>query len=409
MRILQINAVGDGGSTGRTCRELNDILIEQGHQGLVLYGNGSSDYKYAQKISGEYGVKLHGALSRILGKNAAYSPFATRKALRVIREYQPDVVHLRNLHGNYINIKPLLKYLSRMDIPTVVTLHDCWIYTGKCTHYTEKGCYKWQTGCFACPKLKADIPSFFFDRTPQMWKEKVELFQAIPRLAVTGVSDWITEEGRKAPCFANAKIIKRIYNWIDLDVFYPRQSDFREEYGIATDKFVILCIGAGWSKRSCKTEDLIKLAQKIGDDCQIVMAGNIPFAEDLPKNIKCIGYIHSTEELARLYSAVDVYVHLSREDTFGKVIAEAMACGTPAVVYNATACPELAADGCGYAVPVGDIDAMAEAIGHIKKAEKAVLARRCTETVRRRFDKEILVQDTIKLYEEICGATEKTR
>ena len=325
MKVLQINAVCGGGSTGRTCRELNDALIMQGHQGLILYGNGSSDCQYAKKVAGKCGVKLHGLLSRLLGKNAAYSPFATRKALHVIREFQPDVVHLHNLHGNYINLKPLLKCLAKQDIPTVITLHDCWFFTGKCTHYTEQGCYKWQTGCHNCPKLKSDIPSFFFDRTKQMLKEKEELFRAIPRLAVIGVSDWITEEGRKSPCFANARIIKRVYNWIDLNVFYPRESDFRERYGISKDKFIILCIGAGWSRNSCKTKDLMELAGKIEEDCQIILAGTVPFAEELPENIKCIGYIHSTEELAKLYSAADVYVHLSREDTFGKVIAEAMA------------------------------------------------------------------------------------
>lgn len=409
MRVLQINAVCGGGSTGRTCRELNDALVELGHDGLILYGNGSSDYEYARKLSSSCGVKLHGALSRLLGKNAAYSPFATGKALRIIREYKPDVVHLGNLHGNYINLRPLLNYLAKQDIPTVVTLHDCWVFTGKCTHYTEAGCNRWQTGCHDCPKLKGDIPSLFFDRTPQMWKEKGKLFRAIPRLAVTGVSDWITEEGRKAPCFANAKIIRRIYNWIDLSVFYPRESDFRQQHGIPEDSFVILCVSAGWFKDSCKTKDLIELAQKVGKAVQIVVAGSVSFAEELPENIKCIGYIHSTQELAELYSAADVYVHLSREDTFGKVIAEALSCGTPAVVYQATACPELVADGCGYVVETGDVDALAAAIGKIREDRKMTYSRACTEAVHRRFNKDTLVQDTIRLYEELCAATEKTK
>ena len=409
MKVLQINAVCGGGSTGRTCRELNDALVELGHDGLILYGNGSSDYEYARKLSSSCGVKLHGVLSRLLGKNAAYSPFATGKALRIIREYKPDVVHLGNLHGNYINLRPLLNYLAKQDIPTVVTLHDCWAFTGKCTHYTEASCNRWQTGCHDCPKLKGDIPSLFFDRTPQMWKEKVELFRAIPRLAVIGVSDWITEEGRKAPCFANAKIIRRIYNWIDLSVFYPRESKFRQQHGIPEDSFVILCVSAGWSKNSWRTKNLIELSRKIGKGVQIVVAGSVSFAEELPENIKCIGYIHSTQELAELYSAADVYVHLSREDTFGKVIAEAMACGTPAVVYQATACPEIVADGCGYAVKTGDVDALAAAVEKVRENGKAAYSRVCTETVHQRFNMDTLVQDTIRLYEELRVATEKTK
>lgn len=409
MKVLQINAVCGGGSTGRTCRELNDALVELGHDGLILYGNGSSDYEYARKLSSSCGVKLHGVLSRLLGKNAAYSPFATEKAISIIKEYRPDVVHLRNLHGNYISIAPLLRYLAKEDIPTVVTLHDCWVFTGKCTHYTEVGCNRWQTGCHDCPKLKGDIPSLFFDRTPQMWKEKGELFRAIPRLAVTGVSDWITEEGRKAPCFANAKIIQRIYNWIDLSVFYPRESKFRQQHGIPEDSFVILCVSAGWSKNSWRTKNLIELSRKIGKGIQIVVAGSVSFAEELPENIKCIGYIHSTQELAELYSAADVYVHLSREDTFGKVIAEAMACGTPAVVYQATACPEIVADGCGYAVKTGDMDALATAVEKVRENGKAAYSRVCTQTVHQRFNKDTLIQDTIRLYEELRVATEKTK
>ena len=167
---MQINAVCDTGSTGRICRELNDAVLQAEHKGIVLYGNGSSVYDCAQKISNQYCVKLHSLLSRLLGKNAAYSPVSTKRIINILKAYEPDIVHLHNLHGNYVNLNPLLQYLAKEDIPTVVTLHDCWFYTGKCTHYTTMGCNKWQTGCHDCPKLKGDIPSWFFDRMPHgLW------------------------------------------------------------------------------------------------------------------------------------------------------------------------------------------------------------------------------------------------
>lgn len=409
MTVIQINAVCDSGSTGRICKELNEELLHAGHQGLILYGNGSSQYPYGRKIEGKAGVKVHGVLSRLFGKNAAYSPVATRKSLKIIKAYKPDVVHLHNLHGNYINLKPLLKYFAKNDIPTVITLHDCWIFTGKCTHYTQTGCNRWQTGCYDCPRLKKDIPSLFIDRTAEMWKEKNNLLREIPRLAVIGVSDWITEEGRKSPFFANAKEIKRIYNWIDLETFYPRQEKVNAKYGIQDGKHAVLCVGAGWYPQADKTKDLIKLAEKFDESYQILLVGSVPDQGIFPENVNCVGYIQSTDELAKLYSAVDVYVHLSREDTFGKVIAEAMACGTPAVVYNATACPELVADGCGCAVTTADTDAVVDAVREIIQQGKAAYSTRCVENVRRRFAKDLLVQETLELYKMLCRHDEEEK
>ena len=404
MKVVQINAVCGTGSTGRICRELNDMLFAHGHEGMILYGNGKTDYLLSHKVSGNLGVKVHGLLSRILGKNAAYSPLATKEILNVLEKYKPDVVHLHNLHGNYVNLKPLLQYLAHNDVPTVLTLHDCWFFTGKCTHYTAEGCDRWKTGCHDCPKLRADIPSWFFDRTAEMWEEKKRLFGAIPRLAVIGVSDWITGEAKQS-FLADAKIVKRIYNWIDLDVFYPRGDAGREKFGISKDKFTVLCIGAGWTKNSPKAKDLIALANKLDSDCEIILAGTVNFANSLPKNIKHVGYISSTDDLAKLYSACDVYIHLSREDTFGKVIAEALSCGTPAIVYNATACPEIVGEGCGYAVEAGNVDAILEKINEMKMHGKQHYSAACLSFTKANFAKNKLIDDTIDLYKSLieCG------
>lgn len=397
MKVVQINAVCGVGSTGRICEELNNMLLQSGHEGVILYGNGSSDYAHSKRVASGIGVKVHGLLSRMLGKNASYSPFATKKILAFLKDYQPDVVHLHNLHGNFVNLKPLLRYLAERDIPTVLTLHDCWFFTGKCTHYTAEGCYKWQTGCHNCPKLKADIPSWFFDRTPQMWEEKKRLFGAIPRLAVVGVSDWITKEAERS-FLSKAKILKRIYNWIDLDVFYPRKNQ-------SGGKFSILCIGSRWYRESLKTQDLLALAAQLGENEQIILAGKVDFADELPQNIVSVGYISSAEELAQLYSACDVYVHLSREDTFGKVIAEALACGTPAIVYDATACPEVLGEECGYTVTPGDMEGILERIQQIKESGKAAFCTACAQYVRKHFEKEQLVEQTLRLYQSLaeCG------
>lgn len=401
MKVVQINAVCDTGSTGRLCRELNDTLVQHGHEGIVLYGNGKTAYGFSRKVSLNPGTKIHGLLARILGKNAAYSPFATRKILNILRLYKPDVVHLHNLHGNYVSVKPLLRYLAKVDIPTVVTLHDCWFFTGKCTHYTVVGCDRWRIGCHHCPQLHGDIPSWFFDRTSEMWKEKKALFDAIPRLAVIGVSDWISNEARKS-FLKDAMIIQRIYNWIDLSVFYPRGKKNGKQFGISKDKFSVLCISAWWSENSYKTKDLLKLAKRLPESYEIILAGMVPFAERLPSNIKPVGYLSSADDLAKLYSACDVYVHLSREDTFGKVIAEALACGIPAVVYDSTACPEVLGEGCGYVVAPGDVGAIFEAIERIRKASLNDYREVCVKYAESVFSKDKLLKDTLTLYTKLC-------
>ena len=398
MKILQINAVCDRGSTGRICRELNDVLVALGHEGIVLYGNGHSDYELAYKVSGNIGVKMHGFLSRLLGRNAAYSPFATKRLLGFLRSWQPDIVHLHNLHGNYVNLKPLLRYLAKERIPTVLTLHDCWFFTGKCSHYTTTGCRRWQTGCHHCPQLKEDIPSWFFDRTAEMWAEKKSLFGAIPELAVIGVSDWITGEAGKS-FLKETAILQRIYNWIDCSVFYPRGK--AAAFGISEEKYSILCVSARWHRGSCKTRDLLEMARILPENYEIILAGAVPWADRLPGNIRPVGYISSAEELAKLYSACDVYVHLSREETFGKVIGEALACGTPAVVYNTTACPEILGEGCGSAVAAGDPEALLKAVESILRQPREDVEKRCTEHVRMLFDRERLINDTVSLYDRL--------
>lgn len=394
MKVVQINAIYGGGSTGRTAKELSQSLTQNGIENLVI---STSDLRCDNhvRVGCKVEDKLHALLARVLGYDSHYSYFSTKKIIKTIKNYSPDVVHLRNLHANYVNLPKLLKYLSKNDIATVITLHDCWFFTGKCTHYTAQKCTKWQTECQNCSQLKKDIPSLFFDRTKKQYKEKKEGFLSIPRLGVVGVSDWITNEAKKS-FLKDAKILKRIYNWIDLDVFYPRDIENKN------DKFTVLCIGAGWNESSSKLKDLIKLAKILPSDMEILLAGSVSDAVKLPSNVKKVGYISSTDELAKLYSKADVYVHLSKEDTFGKVIAEAMACGTPAIVYNSTACPELIGEGCGYVVEPSDLDKVVEKLKEIKTNGKNFYSKNCEKFVKSNFEKEKLINETIKLYENIC-------
>lgn len=393
MKVVQINAVYGGGSTGRTTKELSETLTQDGIENLIISTSDSSCENHV-KVGSGFENKLHALFARIFGYDSHYSCLSTKKIIKTLAKYQPDVVHLRNLHANYVNLKKLLKYLAKNDIATVITLHDCWFFTGKCTHYTAEGCYKWQTGCNNCSKLKSDIPSLYFDRTNKLYNEKKNGFLSIPRLAVVGVSDWITNEAKKS-FLKDAKIVKRIYNWIDLDVFYPRAV---EKVG---DKFTILCIGAGWREKSSKLKDLIKLACLLPKDMEIWLAGSVSEGLELPSNVKKLGYISSTDELAKLYSKVDVYVHLSKEDTFGKVIAEALACGTPSIVYNSTACPEVIGNGCGYVLESGHVENIVDKLNEIKNNKKESYSKNCVEFTKQNFEKKKLINENIEVYNEL--------
>ena len=406
MKVLQINAVYGMSSTGRTVAEIDEALKKHGIESIVATTQTTVTRDDIYIVGTKIERKLHALFSRITGKQAYFSFFATKRLLKWIKKEKPDVIHLRNLHANYIHLGLLLKYIKKHNIATVITLHDCWIFTGKCTHYTEQGCYKWKEGCHHCPQLKKDNNSWLFDRTKKLWNDKKKWLGAIPNLAVMGVSDWITNEASES-FLQNATILKRIYNWIDLDVFYPRKESVLEKYNLPKNKFLILCIGAGWTADSLKYKDLLDLSSRITEDEKIVLAGALPEGIEVPQNIIPIGYINGTDELAKLYSSVDVYVHLSREDTFGKVIAEALACGTPAIVYNATACPELIGNHCGYVVDKGDLNGVMDSIEQIKRNGKDYYSPFCVSYAKSNFEKKALIEEMEGIYCQLLEGNKK--
>lgn len=400
MKVLQINAVSGSGSTGRICTDIAEALKNDGHEVRIVYGNGNSTYPQSIRVGSDISVKINAAYARISGLNAHAAFKGTTQVFDIIESFSPDIVHLHNLHANYVNIKRLLNYLGKNNIATVITLHDCWPFTGKCTHYSSADCRKWESGCCKCPKLKDDIPSLFFDRTHRMWKEKELGFEGIPNLAIIGVSDWITNEAKRS-FLRKAKIIKRIYNWIDLDIFAPESPNGRLAKTNNNDKFTIFCASAGWKNGSDRLKDLLGLAEIIDSSMQIVVAGKVDEAVTLPQNVIAVGYISNPTELAEYYRNADVYVHFSREDTFGKVIAEALACGTPSIVYNSTACPEVVGENCGYVVECGDIYAIADKCEEINKNGKEAYSIHCSSTASARFDKTTLINETMKTYKKL--------
>lgn len=408
MKVLQINAVYNQLSTGRTTTELHKVLLENGIDSYCAYAQSNvEDGENLYRIGSAFDRKLHALLSRISGKQAYFSKGATKKLIKYMDGIKPDIVHLRNFHSNYINMPMILDWLGRNDIATVVTLHDFFFLTGKCVHFNEAGCTKWQTKCENCPNLQNGNPTWFFDRTAEMFGDRYELFSRIKKLAFVGVSDWATDEAKKSPIAQNATEVKRIYNWIDLSKFKPLDVEKTKKRHGNENEFVILGVAAVWDERK-GIRDFIRLAKSLQNynDIKVVLIGPVPRViledgEDGREYVIPVGTTDSVDELVGWYNAADVFVTLSTEETFGKVSAEALSCGTPVVCYNVTANPELVGDGCGYVVKKGDLDGVKEAILKIREDTKARYSQSCVDFSHKHFDKDECVKQYIRLYREL--------
>lgn len=409
MKILQINAVYKQLSTGSNVYEMNQAMRKKGHQCIAAYSVGKIEVPEEEYlIGGPVGQKTHALLSRITGLQGYFSSHSTRKLLRYMDREQPDVVVLNNLHANYIHLPMLLKYLAKKDIATVAVLHDCWFYTGKCCYYTAVGCEKWKTGCKECPAKKKFNKSWFFDRTPKMFRDREKLFRAIPRLGVVAVSDWLLEQAKQSPVFANAVRIERIHNWISAQQFAPTDSSaLREKLGLQ-DKKILLAVAAAWEPRK-GVDVLCWIAEHLNPEEKLIMIGSLDKNYSLPSNVIHLPRTDSRETLVQYYSMADVFVQPSMEETFGKVTAEAISCGTPVVCFNSTANPELVGTQCGAVVPLGEWEEMLRQIRVVLDNGKACYAPSCRKFALDRFDTDQIFTQYYQMFLDVQNGQKKQK
>ncbi len=399
MKILQINAVYGISSTGRTTKELDEYMISHGIESEIAVTASNCERDGIFIIGNKLDRKKHAFLSRLLGKQGYYSKKPTKELIEFIDRKNPDVIHLRNLHGNYINFPLLMNYIIEKKIPVVLTLHDCWFFTGKCCYYTDDNCDKWQHNCGNCPELQKWNKSWFLDRSSEMLHDKKELFSKVEKLAVVGVSDWITNEAKKS-LLKDAWCVKRIYNWIDLNTFVPDNGGtVRKDYNCEND-FVVLGVSHTWSKEK-GIDIFIQLAKRM-PDVKFLMIGNMPEEFELEPNMISTGATSSFKKLSQFYSAADVMLNPSVQETFGKTTAESIASGTPVIGYNVTATPELIGNGCGEIVDLGaDISEFEAAINKVRKNGKAYYKDTCVKYAKESFEQEKLINEYIELYKSM--------
>lgn len=402
MRIVQINTVYGFSSTGRMTQQLHEFMRDKGIDSYVAAGNVASNNNDMIKLGSKFEDKLHGLLSRITGRQGYFSVFSTYVLIRKLKKIKPDLVHLGVLHSNCINLPMLLQYIANNNIPLAITLHDCWFFTGHCCYFTDHdNCQKWRQHCGKCPALRSWNPSWFFDFSQKNLEDKKKLFGAINRVAIIGVSKWITSFAKQS-ILKDASNIVCLYNWIDTSKFYPlplQAVQFRRNYNLKND-FVVVCVSQVWSSAK-GYDDIIKVADCC-KDIRFILIGYLPECLQHPgNNINNIPPVSSQTELATIYSSADVFMHLSVRETFGLVTAEAMACGTPVVAYNVTATPELVTDGCGYTVAPHDIDAVVNALRTIKQNGKNFYSKKCIANVQEHFQQEKQLQAYVNLYSQL--------
>lgn len=397
MKVLQINAIYGTLSTGTIMKQIQECSRSHGIEAHVAFpkGLGIPD-KWSYEIGSVLDHKIHAALSRIAGKQAYYSSCATKNLLHYMDELRPDIVHLHNLHSNYINLNMLLKYLAKHDIITVITMHDCWYFTGGCFHYANAGCSKWQTGCGNCPKQKQDTPALLYDASASILRDRAKYLYAIPRLVMVGCSDWVANECRKS--VLKHKDIRTIHNGFDLSVFKPSPSDWRERLGIGK-KFVILGPAGKWLSAVNK-ETYDYFVSNMADDMVLVLFGCKTINPNAPSNVKQIGFIRDSKEMAEVYSMADVMVNCSREDTLSSLNLEAQACGTPVVTYEATGSKETVDGVCGFAIETGNYIELLEAVKHVKSIGKQYLSQLCRERIQAEFELNKSFRKYISMYKQ---------
>lgn len=383
--------------------QLADALWEQGDEALCTAGFtwqkcSRRDFVLTSNI---FEKTLHTYLARLTGRTGCFSRAATRRLLRRLDRFRPDVIHLHNLHGWFVNLPMLFSYIRKRGIKVVWTLHDCWALTGHCPHFDMIGCEKWKTGCHHCP-LYREYPRTWFDCSRAMYRKKRQWFSGVEDLTLVAPSGWLA--GLVEDSFLRDYPVQVIRNGIDLEAFCPSESDFRRKYG-CQDKHMVLGVAYAWDDKK-GLDVFLKLAQMLDESYRIVLVGTDDAVDALlPGNILSIHRTQSRQELAQIYTAADVFVNPTRQDTYPTVNMEALACGTPVITFDTGGAPEISDDSCGVTVARDDVDTLAEEIRRICR-EKPFTGEMCRKRAEA-FDWRGAVRAYLDLYEERNDGTAK--
>jgi len=405
MKLLQINTSLRTSSIGKIVNQLGDMCLANGDTSYIVFGGRRAPINSKSQII-KSGNRLdffwHVLITRVFDRHGFASTRATKKLLNKIDYINPDIIHLHNLHGYYINIEILFNYLSSIKIPVVWTLHDCWSFTGHCDHFDYVDCNKWQKSCDNCPQRSSYPASYIIDKSKENFINKRRLFNSVNNLTVVPVSNWLNSKLKQS--FLANYSSKVIHNGIDLEVFRPRGHEvFVRNYNLQK-KFILLGVASVWSHKK-GLDDFIELSNILNKDFAIIMVGvSSKLKRKLPKNIISITRTANQKDLASIYSCADLYLNLTFEDSYPSTNLEAIACGTPVLTYRTGGSPESVIDGGGYVVNQGDITAVKELLEEIKNGTLPRISKKdLIDIAHKKFNKDNNFIHYLKLYKEILG------
>lgn len=398
MKILQINVTCNWGSTGRIAEEIGQLIIDKGGENYIAYGRYKNNSKSNSiKIGNKIDIYCHLFQSRLFDKHGLCSKRATIKFIKQIQEISPDIIHLHNIHGYYLNYPILFNYLSNANIPVIWTLHDCWPFTGHCAYFDFVNCNKWIKQCHNCKALNT-YPKAFIDSSYSNYLIKKETLTKVPNMILVPVSNWLNNLISKS--FLSHYKTYTIHNGINLDIFKPTIDETIINKYHLKNRFIILGLTNIWAERK-GLNDILKLNQLIDHDIfQIVLVGlTKKQIEQLPSSIVGIPRTDSIQDLVKLYSHAGAFINPTWEDNFPTTNLEALACGTPIITYDTGGSPEAIDEKTGYVIPKGDINKLYKAI---KKVQKGSIKREdCRLRAEKLYNKEDRFKEYIDLYNSL--------
>lgn len=401
MRIFQLNTYCGIKSTGRIALEIARLVQNDGGECLIGYGvpEISKDAQpFACRVGKPLERKLHGAIRKLFDAEGYGSYIGTKKLIREMERFQPDLVHFHNLHGCYLHLPSLFRYLSKADLPIVWTLHDCWPFTGHCAYFDFAECNLWKTGCHHCMQQKSYPACVGLDGSKRNYRHKMKWFRLLKRLTFVAPCQWML--GPLGESFMKDYPARVIPNGVNLAAFQPTESDLRERYHL-DNKAVCLSVAAEWDARKGLTY-LCQAAEQIGENYVFVVIGLTPEQMNgLPGNMIGLTRTDSVEELAAWYTLADCFVNPTLEDNMPMVNLEALACGTPVAVFRTGGCPEAIDESCGRVVEQGNVPQLCESI-RMLCAQKPERTEACLKRARL-FDCSKTFAQYLALYKELCS------
>lgn len=389
MKIVQINTFSNK-STGTLMMNIHKKLLEEGYDSYVVWGRGRKSQNNREiYLNDKMGIYYHGLYTRLTDKTGFASKKATKRLIKKLDEIKPDVVHLHNLHGYYINIELLFNYLKKSKTRVIWTLHDCWAFTGHCPHFELINCDKWITGCYSCPQKKV-YPKSIKDNSQWNYQKKKELFDGL-NLTIITPCEWLANLVKKS--FLKNYKVKVIYNGIDTNIFKPTSNDFKKRYNLENKK-IILGVTSDWTKEK-GLYDFFELSKILDDDKQQIVLVGLSDAQmkGLPQNIIGIKRTENQRQLAEIYSASDVYFNPTYADNFPTTNLEALACGTPVITYDTGGSPECISNENGET-----ITKKMEMHDLKRKIEKIILYKRNESLLNNQFMQKNMISNYIKEY-----------